>query len=66
MLVNLKKQKNIIVGANFVPTKPYLVQIELKEMLDNLEFRLINSKCIERENRSNYIRTYKIWKDTPV
>ena len=44
-----KKTENIIVGANFVPTKPYLVQIELKEMLDNLEFRLINSKCIEEK-----------------
>ena len=44
-----KKTENIIVGANFVPTKPYLVQIELKEMHDNLEFRLINSKCIEEK-----------------
>ena len=42
-----KKIENMIVGATFETTKPYLVQIQLKEMCDNLEYRLINSISLE-------------------
>lgn len=42
-----KKIENMIVGASFETTKPYLVQIELKDMCDNLEYRLINSISLE-------------------
>ena len=39
-----KTIENIIVGANFDTTKPYLVPVAIKNMCDNLNFRLQNSK----------------------
>jgi len=41
---NFKKIENMIVGANFEPTKPYLVPVELKNAIDNLYYRLDNAQ----------------------
>lgn len=38
-----KKIENMIIGANFEPTKPYLVPTELKDMIENLYYRLDNA-----------------------
>lgn len=40
---------NIILGANFTPTEPYLVQSELKNWCDTLEYRLDISNSIEEK-----------------
>ncbi|OCS17863.1 cell filamentation protein Fic [Campylobacter fetus subsp. fetus] len=39
-----KTIENLVVGANFEPTKPYLVPVAIKDMCDNLYFRLDNAK----------------------
>ncbi|WP_134867455.1 Fic family protein [Campylobacter fetus] len=39
-----KTIENLVVGANFEPTKPYLVPVSIKDMCDNLYFRLDNAK----------------------
>lgn len=39
-----KTTENIVVGATFEPTKPYLVPVAIKNMCDNLYFRLNNAK----------------------
>jgi fic protein len=39
-----KTIENLVVGANFEPTKPYLVPVAIKNMCDNLYFRLDNAK----------------------
>lgn len=39
-----KKIENAIIGADFEPSKPYLVQMELKNLNENLCFRLKNAK----------------------
>lgn len=39
-----KKIPNVILGANFDTTKPYLVSTELKQMCDNMYYRFENSK----------------------
>ena len=41
---SFKKIENMIVGANFEPTKPYLVPMELKNVMDNLYCGLDNAK----------------------
>lgn len=41
---SFKKIENMIVGANFEPTKPYLVPMELKNVMDNLYYGLDNAK----------------------
>ncbi len=41
---SFKKTQNMVVGAEFEPTAPYLVPTELKDMTDNLYFRLSRSK----------------------
>lgn len=41
---NFKKLENMIIGANFEPTKPYLVPTELKNTMENLYYRLDNAK----------------------
>ena len=40
---------NIIIGADFTPTKPYLVQSELKNWCDTLEYRLDLSNTVEEK-----------------
>ena len=40
---------NIILGANFTPTEPYLVQSELKNWCDTLEYRLNISNTMEEK-----------------
>ena len=40
---------NIILGANFTPTEPYLVQSELKNWCDTLEYRLDISDTMEEK-----------------
>jgi len=44
-----KTHQNIILGANFTPTEPYLVQSELKNWCDTLEYRLDISDSIEEK-----------------
>lgn len=44
-----KTHQNIILGANFTPTEPYLVQSELKNWCDTLEYRLDISDTIEEK-----------------
>lgn len=39
-----KTIENLVVGTNFEPTKPYLVPVAIKDMCDNLYFRLNNAK----------------------
>lgn len=39
-----KTQRNIILGASFIPTEPYLVPSELKNWADTLQYRLDNAK----------------------
>ncbi|KAA6226002.1 MULTISPECIES: Fic family protein [unclassified Campylobacter] len=34
-----KKIENVIIGTNFEPTKPYLVPIQLKDLIDNLYYK---------------------------
>lgn len=46
---SFKKIENMIVGANFEPTKPYLVPMELKNVVDNLYYRLDNAKNEEEK-----------------
>ncbi|WP_270983229.1 Fic family protein [Campylobacter helveticus] len=41
---SFKKLENMIIGANFEPTKPYLVPSELTNMIDNLYYRLAYAK----------------------
>ena len=38
-----KKIENLIIGANFEPTKPYLVPSALKDWCDNLDYKLKNA-----------------------
>ena len=40
---------NIIIGADFTPTEPYLVQSELKNWCDTLEYRLNLSNTVEEK-----------------
>ena len=40
---------NIIIGADFTPTEPYLVQSELKNWCDTLEYRLDLSNTVEEK-----------------
>ena len=40
---------NIIIGADFTPTEPYLVQSELKNWCDTLEYRLNLSNTMEEK-----------------
>lgn len=40
---------NIILGADFIPTEPYLVQSELKNWCDTLEYRLKISNTVEEK-----------------
>ncbi len=40
---------NIIIGADFTPTEPYLVQSELKNWCDTLEYRLNHSTTMEEK-----------------
>ena len=40
---------NIIIGADFTPTEPYLVQSELKNWCDTLEYRLNRSNTVEEK-----------------
>lgn len=44
-----KTVHNIIVGTNFMPTEPYLVQSELKNWCDTLEYKLNLSKTVEEK-----------------
>lgn len=44
-----KTHQNIILGADFTPTEPYLVQSELKNWCDTLEYRLDISDTIEEK-----------------
>lgn len=44
-----KTHQNIILGADFTPTEPYLVQSELKNWCDTLEYRLDISDSIEEK-----------------
>ena len=44
-----KKIHNIILGADFIPTEPYLVIEELKNWCDTLEYRLDISDTIEEK-----------------
>lgn len=44
-----KTHQNIILGANFTPTEPYLVQSELKNWCDTLEYRLNISNTMEEK-----------------
>ena len=41
---SFKKVENMIIGANFTPTKPYLVPMELKNIVDNLYYGLDNAE----------------------
>ena len=41
--------QNIILGADFIPTEPYLVTEELKNWCDTLEYRLDISNTIEEK-----------------
>ena len=36
-----KTIENLVVGTNFEPTKPYLVPVAIKNMRDNLDFKLV-------------------------
>ena len=40
---------NIIIGADFTPTEPYLMQSELKNWCDTLEYRLDLSNTVEEK-----------------
>lgn len=44
-----KTHQNIILGADFIPTEPYLVTEELKNWCDTLEYRLDISDTIEEK-----------------
>lgn len=48
---SFKKIENMIVGANFEPTKPYLVPVELKNLVDNLYYGFENAKSDEDKLR---------------
>ncbi|RAX54200.1 cell filamentation protein Fic [Helicobacter sp. 16-1353] len=41
---SFKTIENIIIGADFEPTKPYLVATEMKNIIDNLYYRFSNYK----------------------
>lgn len=41
---HFKKLENMVVGANFEPTKPYLVPTAMKDWCENLEYKLQNAK----------------------
>lgn len=42
-----KMVENMIIGADFEPTKPYLVASELKNWCDNLQYKLENTNSLE-------------------
>lgn len=46
---NFKILQNAIIGSDFETAKPYLVPVLLKELCDNLYFRLENSKSKEEK-----------------
>ena len=44
-----KTTQNLILGAEFEPTKPYLVPFEIEDWCDNLSYRLENAKTNEEK-----------------
>ena len=44
-----KTTQNLILGAEFEPTKPYLVPFEIKDWCNNLSYRLENAKTNEEK-----------------
>ena len=44
-----KTTQNLILGAEFEPTKPYLVPFEIEDWCDNLSYRLENTKTNEEK-----------------
>lgn len=40
---HFKKMENMVIGANFEPTKPYLVPTAIKDWCDNLNYKLKNA-----------------------
>ncbi len=48
---NYKKQENLILGADFEPTKPYQIPLVLQEWCDNYNFRINNAISNEEKVR---------------
>lgn len=44
-----KTTQNLILGAEFEPTKPYLVPFEIEDWCNNLSYRLENAKTNEKK-----------------
>ena len=44
-----KTTQNLILGAEFEPTKPYLVPFEIEDCCNNLSYRLDNAKTNEEK-----------------
>jgi len=44
-----KTTQNLILGAEFEPTKPYLVPFEIEDWCNNLSYRLDNTKTNEEK-----------------
>ena len=44
-----KTTQNLILGAEFEPTKPYLVPFEIEDWCNNLSYRLDNAKTNEEK-----------------
>lgn len=58
-----KSTPNLIIGADFEPTKPYLVPLELKDLIDNLYYQFSCAKNQDEKIRiilQTYIKFEKI------
>lgn len=47
-----KQSQNMILGADFIPTAPYLVPSELKNWADTLEYRLARAETAEEKTEA--------------